>query len=65
MIQGASHWLKKTLFLLFQVRLCLVQWRCNNCIDKKEWFDHVEGAKKGYKDAKITLVQIAKKGNDK
>ena len=57
--------MKKTLFLLFQVRLGLVQWRCNNCIDKKEWFDHVEGAKKGYKDAKITLVQIAKKGNDK
>ena len=45
--------------------LGLVQWRCNNCTGKKEWFDHVEGAKKGYKDAKITLVQIAKKGNDK
>ena len=44
--------------------LGLVQWRCNNCPGKKEWFDHVEGAKR-VREAKITTVQIAKKGNDK
>ena len=44
--------------------LGLVQWRCNNCTSKKEWFDHVEGAKRA-REAKITTVQIAKKGNDK
>ena len=44
--------------------LGLVQWRCNNCTGKKEWFDHVEGAKR-VREAKITTVHIAKKGNDK
>ena len=44
--------------------LGLVQWRCNNFTGKKEWFDQVEGAKR-VREAKITSVQIAKKGNDK
>ena len=70
--------MENALFLLFQVRVApivnkmtevaswlgLVQWRCNNCAGKKEWFDLVEGVKK-VREAKVTTVQTAKKGNDK